>query len=531
MLGTKLCNRFMNSVPRINPILGIGVAYHQSHRIEKYIREIIDCAKQSFPPGLKFMGCRRATPEEQIMEITRTRRGRRVFELAPSDVYMCVYQFEFNGEKLKPQYLELPYIRPGGIIKIRGSSHVVSPVLEDNIFSVSSDQIYMPVTRAKLTFKKLDVSYKVDGHITSAAVVYSAIHNISRKKKHSSRVTTLMHYLLGEYGLSETINRYYNVGIVTGEQEINSDTYPEDDWVICSSAGLKPKGRMYGSYIPTMIRIAVPRKDFTPEISNAIGGFYYVVDRMPDVVTVDYLDNRDFWRRLLAYFIKSTVDSEIKAMEEIDVHYDSLYSYIDDLVRMRLTRENVPSDSLFDVLNYVMNNFVNMTMESDPADMLRNKRVDTIRPLMADVVYAISTLTFELRRMQGDRLNLSNINGLFDKRWPQSVIKRIGNGHGEVNTLESATDNFLYSVTKLLVPQPKATFTKRSSKDADMTDPAYALHPTQPLVTTYLFITKSDPSARSAINHFMPINEAGEMLFDQQIIDDVSELYELLSTK
>lgn len=100
----------------------------------------------------------------------------------------------------------------------------------------------MPVTRAKLTFKKVDVSFKVNGSIISSSVVYSPIYNIKKDQRHSARVSLLMHYILGQYGLSEAMSRFYNTKVVVGESEITEKDYPSSDWVICASHGIKPKG-------------------------------------------------------------------------------------------------------------------------------------------------------------------------------------------------------------------------------------------------------------------------------------------------
>jgi len=515
--------------PQINPILGNGCAYYQAKRIEKYIDEVLHCAAKSFPPGLKYHGYRQATPEEQFHEITRYYRKKRVYELAPSDLYHCVYDFSFNGEKLKPQYMQLPYIRPGGIIRIRGATYTTSPVLEDNIFSVSSDHIYMPVTRGKLIFKKLDVGYRVGHTVVSVPVIHSMIYNLNKKARCTNRVSTLIHYILGEYGLEEAFMRYYNTAVAVGYEEINEQTYPPEQWVICTTLGLKPSIRGYTNYIPSSIRLAVPRDRMTPGLAGAIGGFFYIVDREPRAIDVGELNNRMFWRRLLARFIKENNESETKAIEEMDAHYDSLYSYIDDLVRLKLEKEGVFVTNLFDLLAYLMDTYVEKTMRLDPADMLDKKRVDATRAMLSDIVYNISTLTFDLRKMSGDRLNYSNISGVFSKKFPTNKIKQINRGHGEVNTLVSATDNFLYATTKLLVPQTKATFTRKKSKDADMVDPAHALHYTQCLVSSYLFITKSDPSARSSINHLMDVDEHGNIMVEGDLLSMVKQLDRYLS--
>jgi hypothetical protein len=333
------------------------------------------------------------------------------------------------------------------------------------------------------------------------------------------------------YGMSTMFKRFYDVECVCGGEEINSKTYPPEDWVVCASQGLKPPGRGYTHYIPSTFRIAIPVDKFTDRVAQVVGGIFYIADREPDMVVAEYADNRMFWRRILSRFIKANVGLEAKAMEEMDAHFESLDSYVDDLVRLRLLREGIPCETIYDVFVHIMDTFSERTMHCTPADMATNKRIDAVRPLLADIVNRIFKLTFDLVKMQGDRLTMQNISGAFDKGFPTNDIQNINKRHGEVSTLESATDCFLYSVTKNLVPQSKATFVNVKNKDTEMTDPAFALHSTQTLVSTYLFITKSDPSARSTMNHLLNIGEHGEILLPSKLDKQRADLDALLSAK
>ena len=531
MLGTKLLKRCMDTAPRMNPELASGLAYHQSTSIERYIDQVIDCASISFPEGLTYHGYRPATPEEQLTHLTRQYRSKKNYELAPSDLYMCAYFFKFKGEELKTRYIQLPYIRPGGLIRVRGSSFVVSPVLTDNIFSITNDQIYMPVTRGKLTFKKINVNFKANGEVVSVDAIYSLIYNIKREDKHSQRESLLIHYLLAVYGVKETFRKYFGFDIVYGEEDITPQKYPSSDWVICSTQGLRPANKGYNNYMPSSMRIAVPKEHYSQTVASAVGGIFYIIDREPDMVSPEHMENILFWRRLLPRFIKSNVGLETKAMDEMNAHFESLDAYMDDLVRRRLQQEDIPRENIYDLLAHVMNTFSERTMNCEAADMITNKQLETIRPLLTDIVYSISTLTFKLWKMQGERLNLQNIMGDFDKFFPTNAIYKINRSHGEVSSLESATDLLPLAVTKSLIPQTKATSVRKSNRENEMTDPAFALHPSQCLVSTYLFITKSDPSARSSINHFLKLGPNGEVIVEPEIVKELEQLDRLLKPK
>jgi hypothetical protein len=389
----------------------------------------------------------------------------------------------------------------------------------------------MPVTRDKLTFKKITSNFKANGEIVSVDVVWSSIFNPKREERHKQRVSTLVHYVLAKLGITECFKKYYGIDVVYGDEEITPEKYPLDKWVICTSQGIRPLNKGYNNYMPNSLRIAIPKEQYTQQVASVVGGIFYIVDREPEMCKSEYMDNPMFWRRILPRFIKTNIGLETKAMEEMAAHFESVDAYMDDLVRRRLQKENIPMENIYDLLVHIMDTFSERTMNCDPAEMITNKQLETVRPLLTNIVYAISTLTFRMWKMQGERLNIQNIMGDFDKIFPTNEIYKINRSHGEVSTLDSATDLLPLSVTKSLIPQSKATAMRGSSAESEMTDPTFALHPTQCLVSTYLFITKSDPSARSSINHFLELGPNGEVLVDKKLLDSLKTLDTLLKPK
>jgi hypothetical protein len=253
------------------------------------------------------------------------------------------------------------------------------------------------------------------------------------------------------------------------------------------------------------------------------------VDFEPDVVTPEYVDSPYLWRRIMPRFIKREVGPERKAMEEMEAHMESVDSYLDDLVRRRLTREGVDCATAYDLFAFMIKKFTQMTTRCDPADV-SNKQLETVRFLMFDVVAGISMLLFDLVKKTGDRLNIESIERSFDQLFPSRVIRRINRRHGEVTTLESATDCFLFGVTKTVVPQQKAvTAQSRNKKHTEITDPAYRLHSSMCMVNAYNMITKSAPSARESINHFLQLGPHGEVIMEDAYADELANLDEMLS--
>jgi hypothetical protein len=70
------------------------------------------------------------------------KQNKRIYDVARSDVYLVQFLFSLNGEEVKDVlYIYLPYVTQGGIMTIKNSKYVISPVIADVALSVCSDSI------------------------------------------------------------------------------------------------------------------------------------------------------------------------------------------------------------------------------------------------------------------------------------------------------------------------------------------------------------------------------------------------------
>ena len=329
------------AMPETNEDLCNGLVVKHLADVEQFIDDVIRCAAGGFPADLEYVGYVRCTPQEQFEELTRYRNDRFVYELARTDTYMVKYQFKWKGKELPPKKINLPYVNDGGLMHINGVIHAISPVLADPLFSIGPGEIYVPLTRAKLTFNRIQHPFFADGKRTGAYVVWSSVHNSAGNKNAKSRPSVPAHpalvgYLLAKYGLSETLAKVgikkYACGYAS---EINIVNYPEKDWVICGSAtnlrhGTKLKAWIrekiardgIGSVGPSQVLIAIPRKVFdgSTVISSIIAGVFYMIDHFPDRVEPEYVDQTTLWRILLGHINYPYETGEPKMVVRIEAH-------------------------------------------------------------------------------------------------------------------------------------------------------------------------------------------------------------------
>jgi len=504
-----------DDMPRLNKELCEGLAWKQAEEYEKYIEEVIRCAASIFPKGFKFVGSRRATPEEHFKAVTRPKKfSPASYDLAPTDMYAMAYHFEFEGVPAKVRYLLLPYVRRGGVLRIKGACYKISPVLADNLFSPDTDVLYVPVTRSKLKFHRLSVTYVADGVLMSTDTVHCPVINMLAPKRHKKRVTTLMHYMMCNKGLSGALLEYFQVHAVVGEHEINSDSYPTDHWVICSSRGVHPI-RANLNYTPSSIRIAIPKLEFTSEVHSAIGGIFYIIDHEPELITVDQVENILLWRRLIPRFAIAKRNTERHEADLMEAHFDSIGHYIDELVKRRLVKENIDSRDIYEFFAVIEKTFTERAIHADPADT-SNKKMETTRFVLFDVVKTIFNAAFVLKGLEGPRLSLTNIEHKLNKAFITASAMKMNRKHGEVEVVSSPTDLLPISVTRGLVPQSKTVVTGKSAKDKEMTSRARALHWSQALTSGFCNITSADPSGRSSINHFCQLDESWDIVVPEE---------------
>ena len=211
IVDIELFKMVEESMPKFNEKLAEGYAVSQLKSNEQYIDRVWRQVEMTFPPNLKFLGYRRPTPAEEFRIISNISKNRRIYDISRSDVYLMQYRFALDGEELDDMlYIFLPFVSQGGIMTIKNSKYVISPVVADVALSVCSDSIFIMLNRAKLTFRKTVGYMNVDGYHRSPYLVYSQIYNTDNKSR-KNNITTLPHYLYCKYGLTQA---FKNIGVV-----------------------------------------------------------------------------------------------------------------------------------------------------------------------------------------------------------------------------------------------------------------------------------------------------------------------------
>lgn len=532
MLDNELGRLFDLDTPPLNPDIANGLAVKHFKGVENYVDQVFRSAAKGFPEGLKYLGCRRCTPPEELAIVTKKKGSKRMYDVAISQIYMMQYLFEYKGEKLDPRYMYLPYVSDAGTIVIGGSRFNISPLLTDRVISVGVSSIFIRLLRDRLTFERMSQHFMIDGKRETVQVAWSQIyHKNAKMKKLRPTVKancTLMHYLLCKYGFAETFQRFGNCTPIVGGAEINKNVYPEDEWVICSSTQVKPKGCGRGFYEPTQIRVAIRKEEMTPMVKNMLGGFFYIVDHFPSHMPVEWVKSNRQWMILLGHIIFSGTVNAGKLYDDIADHMTSLDEYLDSLIMMKLHDIGVHVNDIYEVFAIVIEKFNDWLLSAtDKVASMYDKELSILPFSLYEITSAIFKLYFKLKAASKKELTAKEIVATMNLTLRTGLIFSLTKGHGEVSTISSPGDNKATKITSLLVPQ-SASNRQSSRKDrAVLNDPSKRLHVSVAEVGGYSNLPKSEPSGRSRINPHVQVDPKGVVLRKEgyrEMLDGVQEL-------
>lgn len=416
-----------------------GLGHLQSKYIPKYIDTILRSSSETFPDGLRYEGYKVLSPLEEYLDITHQRSSRQVYEMARSDFYMVELYFRHKDKQITRR-LHLPYIREGGLIYLSGTLYQTIPIITDRVISPTATTIFVRLLRDKLIFKRQHHNVYVDGVKRALQVIYGTIYRRDPGNEKmvptTKAVTTIVHYLLGKYGFTETCKKYLGYVPVVGGDEINDTNYTKDKWVIIKSTGVKPKDYIGKYYTPTNIRLAIEKDKWTPAMQNFVGGFMYLVDNFPEDIVISMLDDTRAWKIIMGYIVFTATYSTARLYTSIDEHFNSVDNYVDEIIKTRLAESGYIVNDFYDVLALVLCNYNDWLINAkNTSGSILNRYVDVLYYILFDITSGIFKINFSLNRVYERKgmITEKDINNMFSTHLSTDCIFSIISSRNGMN--------------------------------------------------------------------------------------------------
>lgn len=532
MIDSLLDELIDSETPKINPDIANGIALRHMTQAEQYINDILTNVAKDFPKGLEYLGCQRCTPVEEFNNITnKSTSNRKSFDIAESSIYLMKYFFRFEGKDLPPRHIFLPFVSTAGSITLSGSKFVISPILTDRVFSIGVQEVFVRLLRAKMKCYRSLHNIVINGYKESVQVVWSEIYNKSATmKKLKSPVNakhTLAHYLFCKYGFAETMQRFTGCTPIVGREEINNNTFPDTEWVICESTRIAPRGAMRGFYEPTSIRVAIRKDQFTSSVKSLIAGFFYVIDFFPRRFSPEHINNTTLWRIALGIIIFTDTISEGKLIEDISKHIMSLDEYMDNVVIVKLKDIGYDVKDLYQLFYIIIQNFNDWLLKApDNVNSMYNKELSILYDVLYEITKNIFDMHFKLKAQTKKKLTENEIRTIMNATLRPRAIFNIMKTKKGVSTVSYSGDNKFFKITSMLVPQSSSGGKSSKKERVSVEDPQYHFHSSIAEVGSFLFLPKADPSGHARISPFLQLSPNGSIQRDPNkapLLDAIQE--------
>jgi hypothetical protein len=537
-MNNDVLKHIHDKLPKFNSDIAIGFACSQMKHVEAYIDQVMRCAASGFPDGVKYHRYERVSPIDEFNFKTFKKGVKRIYEYASSDVYLIRYVFSYMDEEFYVHQF-LPWVRPGGVIRIVGSYFQISPVLADKAISVDEDSIFIPLNRDKLTFRRLTHNYVLDGTRVMANVIWSNIYHVSKKNRllSSRRLVyanaTIGHYLFCKYGLQGAFSVTSGADVFAGLPDVvNEENYPPSEWHICESTKWKPNTLRTKYYTGTNIRLAIRRKDYNVGTQGLISSFFYVVDhfpiRMEALAQIEYLNDTRLWRVLMGHLYFTPDEPEGKLLNRIDVHMESLDGYVDGMVKEWLQEDNVFVNSVYELFMHVIETYsIRITESGQSVSSMYGKRLMVLRYVLIDIIKGIFGMMFALQVLSKKKISRQEVIKTVEGYLKAYSIMRINYQHTEVSSASNETSCMAIKLTANIVPQ--TNISNGQGGKTTVINASRLLHSSLAEVGQCFNLPKADPTGKTRINPYVLTTPTGVIVRKPHLIEKLDEVESLIS--
>lgn len=533
-MDEELFDMIHEDMPKLNPLLANGYAVEQLKSNEEYLDRVWKQAEAEFPDELTYAGYVRCTPDEEYERITKKKTGsKRIFDISRSDVYMVHYRFNFKGQEIPDLcYVWLPYLSQGGIMTIKRSKCVISPVLADVGLSVCADSIFVRWNRARLTFRKCTGYVTVNGVRSSADMVWAQIYNTSVKRSLKYNTTTLTHYLFAKYGVIDTFKRMGVDVIGMNRLDYSSTKYPPEEFTVYSTPSFQVSGKVRQgkqSIGSSNVTFVVPNSQVTPVVTSMMACFFYVADQDVNYIDGDHFDYIQIWRKAIGKMVLPETSSLRKALDHMETHIGSVDGYLDNMAKESLISIGITHvNDVYDLFYYLNENLPRKVAEAGrDLPSMYGKRLTVNAYVDEDITYAISTIFFNLRREikkpKHTGFDAGTIKRIFSKDLKYDRILALNSGKAFVKSVSSASDCLIHKVTSSITMQTECGNSSGSKKRQVFTEEQHA-HISNIELGAITNLPDRDTTGRSSLNHMAIVEPDGTLTRNPAFVELLDEV-------
>ncbi len=552
-MDKRLFNRLAENNPVvINEKIATGLPYHTLKTAKDDVDKIIRIASANLPGGFSYNGSTVCNPQEAYRVLTglanKSSSRDRTIDFAESDFYLAKYHFSLPNEELTPRYQMLPLVEKGGILRIGGRQFSIYPVLGDRCFSVGSDNVFIRLSRAVVTFRNLYHQVEVDGSIEAIILSWALLHNRGGTQatgKGSDRIrlgqvyTTMGHYLFAKYGLKETFKMFLNTEIHM-LHEYQVDEYLKDkklkreDFHLVKSRKIRPHGfkaRVPYHDLASDLVVLISKEEATPDAMHLIGCIFYMTDFYPDEVHIEEMSGSWIWKVWLGYLLFGDTQGNNRLVENIESHLTALDDYVDEGIRhLLMDEEGLDIKDFYELAWYMISNMETMLNDNHGAiSSMYGKTLLVNNYVLAEIRSNIFKMMFAITNNPKKVYTAKDFNRQLGIQMQHATLTKLRRTSDKpfMSTASLPGDNMLFQLGIKLIKQERTKSRGRRGNRLNVHDPANRLNESILEAGNYLVLPKKTPVGDNTINPTVKLDSNNKILRKEhlrELIDYVGDV-------
>lgn len=470
--------------PRFDKNIARGIPFAE---MEYALEEIEAAARDLNRKGIRDFEFVKCTLTDPLREVQRsifpsrsrdaTKSPKRTIKLDRNLTYMISFHFRYKGKDLDVAHVRVPYVEEGGKFVMWGKNYFVRSVLVDRGVNLAKNELFIRLDRTSFSMARTTHPFYHNKMLNCDNVLTGNPHhggNNNKKGKGDDRITAVQNlflYPLAKYGLTKTLEMFgADLEVVQGNsyEEVFNEYHPRG-YSVFGSSGIKTSdgGKVADWKEPDLYLLykgdlAIGSDEYNV-IAIVVANLYYIMDRIPSYLSMDILDDTEFWTNILGRFIFYRADKTgAYYSEQGNTHLvKSIDGLIDGRTHRQLVADGINVSDTYELFIWLILNEREVYANIHPSDVSR-KRITSLRYLLSYILDHINRIGYRLEGrtdengVLDERLNHARLNELIRTWLKEGTIRTlVHKDHGEVETLESPSTNMFITNTRALLDQTK----------------------------------------------------------------------------
>lgn len=525
-----LASYIADKTPKFNRVMVEGLGYHRFKRVLNYLDEYIKfTANSKTNTHLRYLGYKEVDYNDEFKRIF-SKNGKIEYDIAKNNIFLVDFLFQYGSEaNIRKYSFYVPYIEKGNILTLSGNNFLAMPILSDKVVSIGENVIFVNILTAKYNFYRGFYTININNKLQRVPIIYTELYkNQSKKLEDTTKaLTTIMHYMLANYGFTRVCKEL--LGFVP---KVTYENIKDEKYVCVTTCGVKPQGYILKEeYIPTNIKILVPKENFNEHVAYVLGNIFYIIDNFSTSITITDLDNDFVWKRLLGEIIHSGNHQIGYIMEKMNAHFNDINSAFDTITINKLKDINIDAMNLSDLLMIIFNNYNKWILSENSKSLYFNKTYEIENYVLSKITYRITKAFLDISkeelRLNNQELEEKVVSKILDKYFTPRIIFSIKKETLYLTSIEYCGDHLYPKNTAMVVVQESDPINITTTTNVSIE--RKKVHASHVTVGNILGLPKKNPVPIVRLNPYVNVDEkTGTILPHEQYKDIIDKTEKLL---